>query len=109
MRLERCLQVALHTRALTRRAMGRLPETGLRGLCQDGQGAATLPELLFCLAHQRHADFALPAALSTKAAYDLREVVVEGVRLGLQRGRGRGALRRDGLDEVEDFFLGWQT
>jgi len=109
MRLERCLQVALHTRALTRRAMGRLPETGLRGLCQDGQGAATLPELLFCLAHQRHADFALPAALSTKAAHDLREVVVEGVRLGLQRGRGRGALRRDGLDEVEDFFLEWQT
>src|SRR5712691_4136145 len=94
-RLERCPQVALHTRALTRRAMGRWP---------DGQGAATLPELLCCLAHQRHEDCALPAALSTTAAHALREVVVEGGRLGLQRGRVRGALRRDGLDEVEDFF-----
>lgn len=104
MRLERCLQVALHTLTLTRREMGRLPETVLRGLCQDGQGAATLQELLFCLAYERHEDFALPAALATKAAHDLREVVVERVRLGLQRGRLRGALRRDGLDEVEDFF-----
>ena len=104
MGLERCLQVALHTRPLTRREMGRLPETVLRGLCQDGQGATTLQELLFRLAHQRHEDLALPAALATKAAHDLREVVVERGRLGLQRGRLRGALRRDGLDEVADCF-----
>jgi hypothetical protein len=30
--------------------------------------------------------------------------LVERLCLGLQRGRLRGALRRDGLDEVEDFF-----
>jgi hypothetical protein len=76
----------------------------LRSLCQGAQRAAQLQELLFSLAHQRHEDSALPAALAPKAAQSLLEGVVERVGLSLQRGRLRGAWRRDGLDEVEDFF-----
>lgn len=102
--LERYLQVARHTLPLTRRQRGRLLETLLRGLCQGCQGATTLQELLFGLAYEGYEDFAPPAALPTKAAHGLREVVVKYVGLGLQRGRLRGALGRDGLDEVEDFF-----
>jgi hypothetical protein len=56
------------------------------------------------VAHELHADLALPPALATKASHDLREVVVARVHLGRQRGRWPGALRRDGLDELEDFF-----
>ena len=59
---------------------------------------------MFGLAHYRHEDFALPATLATKAAHAPLEVVVERVSLRLQRGRLRGAGRRDGRDEVEDFF-----
>jgi hypothetical protein len=104
MGLSRYLQMGLHTLALTLGQMGRLLETLLCGLCQGCHGAATLQELLFGLAHQCHEDFALSAALPTKAAHDLREVVMERVGLVLQRGRLRRALGRNGLDEVEDFF-----
>ena len=79
-------------------------ETLLGYVCQGGNGAAEFQQLLFGLAHQRHKDFALTAALVPKAPHDPLEVVVESVGAGLQRGRVRGAGRRDGLDEVEDFF-----
>lgn len=104
MGFECCLQVAFHTRTLTLGQVGRVLETVPRSLGQSDQGAAPLSKLLFGLAYQRHEDFALPAALATTAAHDLREVVVERVRLGLQRGRLRGTVGRDGLDEGEDFF-----
>jgi hypothetical protein len=104
MGLKRGLEVTFDTLPLLRRQMGCVLEPVLRGLCERGHGAATLQELLFGLAHQRHEDFALPAALPTKAAPDLLEVVVERVSLALQRGRLRGPLGRNALDEVEDFF-----
>jgi hypothetical protein len=63
-----------------------------------------LQQLRFSLADQAHEDFALAPALPAKAAHDLLEVVVKRLGLALQRGRWRGALRRDGVDELEDFF-----
>ena len=79
-------------------------ESLLGALGKRHEGEATYQALLFRLAHQCHEDFALPAALSSKTAHDLLEGVGERVGLGLQRGRLRDALERDGLDEVEDFF-----
>ena len=73
-------------------------------MCQGGNGATEFQQLLFGLAHQRDQDFALPAALAPKAVHDPLEIVVEGVGAGLQRGRLWDAGRRDGFDEVEDFF-----
>src|SRR5438105_15260532 len=95
---ERGLQVTLHTRTLMRGQMGGVLEAMLRSLCQSDHGAATLSELLFRLAYQRHEDFALPATRPTKAAHALLQRVVERVGLALQRGRVRGTVGRDGLD-----------
>ena len=77
---------------------------GAAQLVLGGNKAAKLQELLFGLAHQCYEDFALTAALATKAAHNPLEGVVERLCVGLQRGRVRGALCRDGLDKVEDFF-----
>jgi hypothetical protein len=101
---QRCLQLAHPALALALGQLGRALETLLCGLCQCGNGTSPLQQLLFGLAHQRHEDFALPPALPAKAAHDLLEVPVE--RAGLRRhcGGSRGALRRDLLDELEDFF-----
>ena len=104
MGLDCCLQGVLHPLTRMLGQMRRVLKTLLCGLGEGYQWAAALQELLFSLAHQGHEDFTLPAALSSKAAHDLREGVVERVGLGLQRGRLRGALGCDGLDEVEDFF-----
>lgn len=84
--------------------MGGALEALLCGLGQGGNGVATLQKLLFSLAHQADKDFALATALAAKAAHDLREGVMQGVGLRFQRGRCRGAVRRDGPDELEDFF-----
>ena len=57
-------------------------------------GSSQLQQLGLGLAHQRHKHFAHPPALSAKAAHHLLEVVLELVRLRLQRGARAGALAR---------------
>jgi hypothetical protein len=73
-------------------------------LCQGDNGAAQFQELFFGLAHQRYKDFALPTPLASKSIHNILKGFIECVGVGFQCGRWRGALRRDGLDEVEDFF-----
>lgn len=63
-----------------------------------------LQQRCFRLADQAHKDFAWAPAVPAKATHDLLEVVVKRLGLARQRGRLRGALRRDGFDELEDFF-----
>jgi hypothetical protein len=104
MGLQRGLQVASQAFALALGEMGRAQEALLCGLGQRGKGAAKFQKLLFSLTHQADEDVPLAPALAAKAAHDLLEVVVQHVGVALQCGRLRGALRRDGLDELEDFF-----
>lgn len=98
------LQLTPQAFPLVRGHTGGALEALLGSLGQGDNGAAMRQELLFGLAHQADEDFALAAALAAKAAHDLRKGVVERLGLRLQQGRGRGALRRDSLDELEDFF-----
>jgi hypothetical protein len=73
-------------------------------VCQGLDVVPDLEQVLFGLSHQRHKDFPLAPALSTKAAHDLVEVVLKCGGLCLQ-GRGAGrALLGDVDDELEDFF-----
>ena len=104
MRPLRCAQVACQALPLGRAQRGRVLEGLLRLQRQRGDGAAHLQQLCFRLAHQLHEDFALPPALSAKAAHDFLQVVLDRVRLGRQRGGSLGALLRDVVNEVEDFF-----
>ena len=95
MGLQCCLQVVAQAFTLVLGERGRALEALLRSLCQGGNGAAQLQELLFGLAHQRHGrTSALTAALAPKAAHNLLEGLVERLCLGLQRGRLRGPSRR---------------
>ena len=103
-RFQRAGQLGRQSLAFWLTQMPGVLESLLGTLSERHEGEATRQELLFRLAHQRHEDFALPAALSAKTAHELLESVVERMGLGLQRSRLRDALGRDGLDEVEDFF-----
>jgi hypothetical protein len=48
--------------------------------------------------------FAQPPTLAAEAAHALREVLRELLRMRLQGSTLRGALGRDGDDELEDFW-----
>jgi hypothetical protein len=76
----------------------------LGGLGQRGTRNAMRQQRCFRLADQAYKDVALAPALPAKATHDLLEVVVKRLGLARQRGRWRGALRRDGFDELEDVF-----
>jgi hypothetical protein len=75
----------------------------LGGLGPRGHRHAMRPQRCCRLADQAHQDVALAPAWPAKAPHDLREVVVQRLGLARQRGRWRGAWRRDGFDELEDF------
>lgn len=104
MGLQRGAELGHKTLALSLREMERALEALLRGLCQRHDGLSKLKQLRFGLAYKAHQHFALAPALPAKATHDLLKVVLELSGLGRQRGHFRGALRRDVLDELEDFF-----
>jgi hypothetical protein len=74
---------------------------GLLG--QGGEGTATVSPRRFGVAHQRHEDLALPAALTAQAAPDGVPLLLPRVGVGLQRRRAGGALLPGGMDEWEEF------
>ena len=74
---------------------------GLLG--QGGDGTATVSPRRFGVAHQRHEDLALPAALTAQAAPDGVPLLLPRVGVGLQRRRAGGALLPGGMDEWEAF------
>ena len=55
--------------------------------------------------HQAHKDFALAAALAAKAAQNLGEVALKGLRLRLQRCALGAAVVRNLRNDLEDFFF----
>ena len=64
-----------------------------------------LPPWRLGLAHQRHPHVAHPPALAADAAHPLLEVVLEWLRVRLQRRAPGGALGGHGGDDLE-YFLG---
>src|SRR5215211_5355960 len=85
---------------LVRRQLHRAVQARLGGPSQGQDLRSQLQQLRLRLAHQRHKHFAHSPALSAEAAHDLLEVVLELLRLRLQRR----ALSGYGRDELEDFF-----
>jgi hypothetical protein len=76
----------------------------LSGLCQSHDGLSDLEQAGFRVAYQAQEHFALATTLAAKTAHDLFEVVVETLRLALQRRRLRDTLRSEVRNELEDFF-----
>jgi len=90
---------------LTLRQMSR-PLYALRcGPRQLHHRLSALQQLRFRLAHHPHKHFALAPALATKAVHELGEVVLEVLRLGLQRRACGRALSGEVRNDLKDFFF----
>ena len=98
MRLQSGRKLGVQTRllGLRQRAPGQ-PAPGARPV-------PDLQQLRLGLAHQRHKHVSHPPTLAAEAAHHLRQVVLELLRLRLQRRALGGALRSYGRDDLEDFF-----
>jgi len=105
MRLERDPELGVQMRPLLLRQLRRAVQALLGRPRQRQNLQSHLQQLRLGLAHQRHKHFAHPPALAPEAAHNLREVVLELLRLRLQRRALGGALRGYGRDDLEDFFL----
>ena len=77
----------------------------LRGPRQPHHWAPGRQPLRLRLTHHVHNHLALPAALAAKAAHDRGEVVLEVLRLDLQRRARTRAVLGEGGDDLEDFFF----
>src|SRR5713226_1020392 len=99
------LELGVQACPLALRQLPRAVYALLRGPRQLHHRLPALQQLRFRLAHHAPKPFALAPALAAKAAHDLGEVVLEVLRLGLQRracGRARiGEVR----DDLADFFF----
>src|SRR5712691_3181558 len=100
-----CLQRGVQALTLAIRQQRHALQAFLRCPSKRQNLLPGLKQVLFRLAHQCHEHFALAAALPAEAAHNLPEVVVELVRLGLQRRALGGAVVGDVRDDLEDFFL----
>src|SRR5882672_2113233 len=85
--------------------LGSTEHARLRGSCQLHHGTPSRQQLRFRLAHHAHKHLALSATLAAKAAHDLGEVLLELLRLGLQRRARDHAVLGEGRNDLEDFFF----
>src|SRR5713226_2799152 len=98
-------ELRVQTLTLPLRQVRAAVQALLRCLGQRKNLMPNFQQVLLGLAYQRHKHLALPAALPAEAAHDLGEVVLELLRLGLQRRALGGALVGEVLDDLENFFL----
>lgn len=76
------------------------------GLLGQGHNRLThVKKLPLGVPHQLQKHAPLATALATKAPHDLFEVSLKSRCLGPQRGFALGALLRDLVDDLEDFFF----
>jgi hypothetical protein len=104
MGVERRRQLGAQTRPLVRRHVRRAVQVVLGGLRQGQDWRAHLQQAGLGLAHQRDQHVPHAPALAAEAAHPLPEVLLEVLRLRLQRRALSGALLGDGRDDLEDFF-----
>src|SRR5918992_1190810 len=97
-------KLGVQARPLVLRQLWHTVQALLHGPSQGQDLASTLQQLRLGLAYQRHKHFSHPSTLPADAAHHLLEVVLQVLRVRLQRRALGGALRGDGRGHLEDFF-----
>ena len=104
MGLESGPELGVQARPLVLRPRRRAVQARLDGTRQRQDLLSPLPPWRLGLAHQRHPHVAHPPALAADAAHPLLEVVLEWLRVRLQRRAPGGTLGGHGGDDLEDFW-----
>ena len=97
-------KLGVQARPLVLRQLWHTVQALLQGPSQGQDLASTLQQLRLGLAYQRHKHFSHPSTLPAEAAHNLLEVVLQVLRVRLQRRALGGALHGSGRNHLEDFF-----
>ena len=92
MGLERGRELGVQTHPLVLRQLGRAVQARLGSPRQRQDWRSQLQQLRLSLAYQGHKHVSHSPALATEAAHTLRDLVLEVLRLPLQRGAVDGVL-----------------